>query len=295
MINMGEVITAMVTPFDKSCSLDLNSCSRLLNYLIDGEESDGILLSGSTGESSTLDDDEKIKLFKFAKDNFGDRVKIIAGTGSNDTRHSIELSKEAESIGVDCLLLVAPYYNKPSQWGLFKHFEVIASEVKTPIILYNVPSRTSSNISSKTCVELSKIDNICGIKEASGDMRQISEIIRDTDDDFLVYSGNDGDTLPILSLGGYGVISVASHIVGKEIKEMIASFKRGDFREAAKLHRDLMDIFYGIFIATNPIPIKEALNLKGINVGPCRLPLCPMEDKELMAFKEILKKHKIIN
>jgi len=295
MINMGEVITAMVTPFDKNCSLDLNSCGRLLNYLINGEESDGILLSGSTGESPTLDDDEKIKLFKFAKDNFGDRVKIIAGTGSNDTKHSIELSKEAESIGIDCLLLVAPYYNKPSQWGLFKHFEVIASEVKTPIILYNVPSRTSSNISSKTCVELSKIDNICGIKEASGDMRQISEIIRDTDDDFLVYSGNDGDTLPILSLGGYGVISVASHIVGKEIKEMIASFKRGDFREAAKLHRDLMDIFYGIFIATNPVPIKEALNLKGINVGPCRLPLCSMEDKELMAFKEILKKHKIIN
>ncbi|GAG70975.1 unnamed protein product, partial [marine sediment metagenome] len=236
MINMGEVITAMVTPFDKNYSLDLNSCSRLLNYLIDGEESDGILLSGSTGESPTLDDDEKIKLFKFAKDNFGDRVKIIAGTGSNDTRHSIELSKEAESIGVDCLLLVVPYYNKPSQWGLFKHFEAIASEVKTPIIIYNVPSRTSSNISSKTCVELSKIDNICGIKEASGDMRQISEIIRDTDDDFLVYSGNDGDTLPILSLGGYGVISVASHIIGKEIKEMIASFKRGDFREAAKMH-----------------------------------------------------------
>jgi 4-hydroxy-tetrahydrodipicolinate synthase len=294
MINIGEVITAMVTPFDKNYNLDLDSCGKLLDYLID-EGSDGILLSGSTGESSTLDDGEKIKLFKFVKDNFGDRVKIIAGTGSNDTRHSIELSKEAEKIGVDCLLLVAPYYNKPSQWGLFKHFEAIASEVKTPIVLYNIPSRTSSNISSKTCVELSKIENICGIKEASSDMRQISEIIRDTGEDFLVYSGNDGDTLPILSLGGYGVISVASHIICKEIKEMVASFKRGDYRKAAKLHRDLVDIFYGVFIATNPVPIKEALNLKGIDVGLCRLPLCPMEGKELIAFKEILRKHKVIN
>jgi len=294
MIDIGEVITAMVTPFDKNYNLDLDSYRKLLSYLID-EGSDGVVISGSTGEASTLDDDEKIKLFKFEKDNFGDKVKIIAGTGSNDTRHSIELSKEAEKIGVDCLLLVAPYYNMPSQWGLFKHFEAIAGEVKTPIIIYNVPKRTSSNISSKTCVELSKIDNICGVKEASSDMRQISEIIRDTGDDFLVYSGNDGDTLPILSLGGYGVISVASHIICREIKEMITTFKRGDFRKAAKLHRDLLDIFYGIFITTNPVPIKEALNLKGINVGSCRLPLCPMEDKELIAFKEILKRHKIID
>src|SRR3972149_8594602 len=179
MINIGEVITAMVTPFDKDYNLDLDSCGKLIKYLID-EGSEGILLSGSTGEASTLDDNEKIKLFKFAKDNFGDRIKIIAGTGSNDTRHSIELSKEAEKIGVDCLLLVAPYYNKPSQLGLFKHFEAIAAEVKIPIIIYNVPSRTSSNISSKTCVELSNIDNICGVKEASSDRRQISEIMTDT-------------------------------------------------------------------------------------------------------------------
>jgi len=294
MLDIGEVITAMVTPFDKNYKLDLESCGKLLEYLIN-EGSDGILLSGSTGESSTLDDKEKIELFKFAKDNFGSRVKIIAGTGSNDTKHSIELSKEAEKIGVDCLLLVAPYYNKPSQWGLFKHFEAIAGEVKIPIILYNVPSRTSSNISSRTCVELSKIDNICGIKEASGDMRQISEIIRDTDESFLVYSGNDGDTLPILSIGGYGVISVASHIICREIKEMISSFKRGDLNKAAEMHRNLLDIFYGIFIATNPVPIKEALNLKGITVGPCRLPLCRMEEKELSVFKDILKRHRIIN
>ncbi len=294
MNNFGELITAMVTPFDKDYNLALDCCTKLINHLID-QASEGVLLSGSTGESATLDDNEKIKLYKFVKDNFGSKIKVIAGTGSNDTRHSVELSKEAEKIGVDGLLLVAPYYNKPSQWGMLKHFEAIAGEVKIPILLYNVPSRTSSNISSRVCVELSKIDNICGIKEASGNMRQIAEIIRDTDKDFLVYSGNDGDTLPILSLGGHGVISVASHIVGRKIKEMIIGFKTGDFRKAAELHRDLVDIFYGIFIDTNPVPIKEALNLKGIDVGTCRLPLCSMDDEKLQSFKEILKRYKVID
>ncbi|MDD5600375.1 MAG: 4-hydroxy-tetrahydrodipicolinate synthase [Candidatus Humimicrobiaceae bacterium] len=293
MLDMGEVITAMVTPFDKNYNVDFESCGKLMDYLIN-EGTDGILLSGSTGECSTLSDEEKLELFRFAKNNFGDRVKIIAGTGSNDTKHSIELSKEAERIGVDCLLIVAPYYNKPSQQGIYRHFEAIAAEVNIPIILYNVPSRTVSNISSKTCVELSKIDNICGVKEASGDMRQISEIIRDSENDFVVYSGNDGDTLPVLSLGGYGIISVASHIICREIKQMISSFKKGDYTRAAKIHLEMLDIFNGIFIAPNPVPIKEALNMAGISVGPCRLPLCSMEEKELETFREILKKHKII-
>lgn len=293
MINMGEVITAMVTPFDKSLNLNFDVCGKLIEHLIE-EGSEGIVLSGTTGESATLKDNEKLELFKFAKDNFGDRVRIIAGTGSNDTEHSIELSKEAERIGVDCLLLVAPYYNKPSQWGLFKHFEAIATEIKIPIIIYNVPSRTSSNISSKTCIELSKIDNICGVKEASGDLIQISEIIRDSSNDFLVYSGNDCDTLPVLSLGGYGVVSVASHIVGRKIKEMVSSFKKGAIREAAGIHLKLLDLFNGIFITTNPVPIKKALNLKGISVGQCRLPLCNMDEKELEIFKDILKRHGVI-
>lgn len=293
MIDMGEVITAVVTPFDRNYNIDFESFSRLIEYLIN-EGTDGIVIAGSTGECSTLSDEEKLELFRFAKKNFGDRIKIIAGTGSNDTKHSIELSKEAEKIGVDCLLLVTPYYNKPSQRGIYRHFESIANEVNIPVILYNVPSRTVSNISSKTCVELSKIDNICGIKEASGDMRQISEIIRDSENDFVVYSGNDGDTLPVLSLGGYGVISVASHIICREIKQMLSSFKKGDYTRAAKIHLEMLDIFHGIFIAPNPVPIKEALNLKGIDVGPCRLPLCGMEEKELETFREILKRHKII-
>ncbi len=294
MIDLGELITAMVTPFDRENNINFDSCSKLINHIID-QGSDGILLSGSTGECSTLDDDEKINLFKFAKDNFGDKIKIIAGTGSNDTRHSLELSKEAEKIGVDCILLTVPYYNKPSQMGIYRHFETIAGEVRIPVILYNVPSRTSSNMESGTCAQLSKIDNICGIKEASGNIRQIAEIIRDTDKDFIVYSGNDGETLPILSMGGYGVISVASHIVGRKIKEMIRSFKNGNISNAAKLHCDLLEIFYGIFIVSNPVPIKEALNLMGLDVGPCRPPLCPMEESKSASFKEILKRYKLIN
>lgn len=292
--DFGELMTAMVSPFDKNFNLDLEAFHNLADHLVKNG-SEGILISGTTGESPTLSDQEKIDLFKYSKDNFGDKVKIIAGTGSNDTKHSIELSKEAEIIGVDCLLLVTPYYNRPSQTGLYKHFEKIASEVKIPIILYNVPSRTSCNIDSRTCIELSKIDNIRGVKEASTNFRQISEIIKGTDDSFLLYSGNDGDTLPILSLGGNGVISVASHIIGREIKKMIAFFMEGNVGEAARLHNSLLDVFYGIFIATNPIPIKEALNLKGIQVGPCRQPLDPMNKKECEVFTNILRKHRIID
>jgi len=292
-MDLGELITAMITPFDRDYNLNIEAAEKLMGHLIENE-SDSILLSGTTGESPTLKDEEKLKLFKLGVDKFGGKVKIIAGTGSYDTRHSIELSKEAERIGVDAVLLVAPYYNKPSQTGMVKHFESIAEQVKIPVILYNVPSRTSCNISSKTCIELSKIDNIIGIKEASSDFRQIAEIIRGTEEGFLVYSGNDGDTLPMLSLGSDGVISVASHVVGKDIKKMIRNFKSGNVEEAARIHNWLLDIFYGIFITTNPVPIKEALNLSGINAGPTRPPLCEMTEEELQIFKKILLKYNLI-
>jgi 4-hydroxy-tetrahydrodipicolinate synthase len=292
-MELGELVTAMVSPFDRNHNLNLEVAEKLMEHLVKNE-SDAILLAGTTGESPTLKDEEKMKLFELGVDKFSDKVKIIAGTGSYDTKHSIELSKEAEKIGVDAVLLVTPYYNKPSQMGLFKHFEAIASEIKIPVILYNVPSRTSVNITAKTCIELSKVDNIIGMKEASSDFRQIAEIIRGTKDGFLVYSGNDGDTLPMLSLGAHGVISVAAHIVGKDIKNMIRSFKSGNILEAARLHNWLLDIFYGIFITTSPVPIKEALNLSGINVGPTRLPLCGMTDEELQVFKKILTKYNLI-
>jgi len=293
MHELGELITAMVTPFDEELKLDLGSAHKLMDYLITNG-SDGILLSGTTGESPTLSDKEKLRLFDYAVKQFKHKANIIAGTGSNDTAHSIEISREAERLGVDALLLVCPYYNKPSQEGLYKHFEAVASSVKIPVILYNVPSRTSSNLDAKTCVQLSKIDNIIGVKEASGDISQVSEIARDADDGFLIYSGNDCDTLPILSVGGYGVISVASHILGKDIKRMIGCFKDGDTRQAAEIHNRLMDLFKGIFIATNPIPVKKALNLMDIYVGPVRLPLCEMEEEKLDKLKKILKKYDVI-
>ncbi len=292
-MSFGELITAMVTPFDKNNKVNLEEASQLIEHLIKNE-SDGILLAGTTGESATLTDEEKIELFTLGVKRFKAKTKIIAGTGTNDTGHSVELSMEAQKTGVDCLLCVTPYYNKPSQAGLYRHFEKIASSVKIPIILYNVPSRTACNITAKTVIELSKIENIIGVKEASSDFKQIAEIIGGTDEGFLVYSGNDGDTLPMLSLGAYGVISVASHLVGKDIKKMINNFKSGRTNEAAKLHRWLLDIFYGIFISTNPVPVKTALNLKGFNAGGVRLPLCEMTGEELGLFKKILGKYKLI-
>ncbi len=289
-MSFGELITAMVTPFDKDNKVNFEEASKLIEYLIQNE-SDGILLAGTTGESATLSDEEKIELFTFGVKRFKSKTKIIAGTGTNDTGHSVELSMEAQKAGVDCLLCVTPYYNKPSQMGLYRHFEKIASAVKIPIILYNVPSRTSCNISAKTVIALSTIKNIIGIKEASCDFKQIAEIISGADESFLVYSGTDGDTLPMLSIGAYGVISVASHLVGKDIKKMIKTFKDGRIDEAAKLHRWLLDIFYGIFISTNPVPVKTALNLKGFNTGKVRLPLCEMTGEELDMFKKILGKY----
>jgi 4-hydroxy-tetrahydrodipicolinate synthase len=294
MNDFGEVITAMVTPFDENYNIDWNSLDKLIEYLIENG-SDSLLFAGTTGESPTLTDDEKISLFEFAKKKLNNtKIKIMAGTGSNDTKHTIELSKKAQDVGVDSLLIVTPYYNKPTQSGLLKHFDTICKSINTPIVVYNVPSRTCCNISSKTCKELSQMQNIVGIKEASGDLKQIAEILRDCDSSFKVYSGNDGDTFAIVSLGGEGVISVASHIIGKEIKEMISLIKKGKIFEAAKLHKEFLDIFYGIFITTSPIPIKTALNLKGIKVGPLRPPLYEMDDSDFEIFKKLLLKHNLI-
>ena len=293
MIDLGEVITAMVTPFDKDYKIDWNATDKLIDYLLENG-SDSLLFAGTTGESPTLSDDEKIGLFKFGRKKLNKNIKLIAGTGSNDTYHTIELSKKAEDAGADTLLVVTPYYNKPTQTGLINHFEAVANAVNIPLIIYNVPSRTCCNVNSHTCKELSEIKNIIGIKEASGDLKQIAEIIRDCNKDFKVYSGNDGDTFAIVTLGGRGVISVASHIMGKEIKQMINFIKAGKIIEAADLHKKFLDIFYGIFITTNPIPIKKALNLKGINVGPLRPPLYEMDPKEKEVFSKLLLKYNMI-
>lgn len=293
MTDLGEVITAMVTPFNQELEVDLGLAHKLMEHLV-SNGSDGILISGTTGESPTLDDEEKLNLFKYAQENFGAQAKIIAGTGSNDTRHTVELSKRAEQLGVDALLIVTPYYNKPSPEGLYRHFEAVASGVSLPIIVYNVPSRTGSNIDAETCIRLSGIDNIIGVKEASGNLSQISEIAKAKSREFLIYSGNDCDTLPVLSIGGQGVISVASHLVGNQIKKMVGAFKRGDVMQAQNINNDLMDFFKVIFISSNPVPIKEALNLTGLKVGKTRLPLWSLEEKKKDRLIDTLKKYSLV-
>ncbi|GAI05451.1 unnamed protein product, partial [marine sediment metagenome] len=213
------------------------------------------------------------------KSAVGERGAVIAGTGSNSTAEAIEATREAERIGVDACLLVVPYYNKPTQDGLYQHFKAIAQSTDLPCILYNVPSRTVTNLSAETVIKLSQIDNIIGVKEASGNLDQISQIISNTGEDFLVWSGNDGDTLPILALGGYGVISVASNLVGSQIREMIDSFISGKTDKAAEIHRHLLPLINALFIVSNPIPVKYAVNYVGFNVGKPRLPLTEPDEK----------------
>jgi len=293
MVNLGEVITAMITPFDKDYKINWTSADKLIDYLtLNG--SDSILLAGTTGESPTLTDEEKIDLIKFGRKKLNGNVGLIAGTGSNDTFHTVELSKKAQNAGADALLIVTPYYNKPTQTGLLRHFSAISEAVSIPIIVYNVPSRTCCNISSDTCKKLAQIENIVGIKEASTDLKQISEILRDCPLDFKVYSGNDGDTFPVVALGGVGVISVASHIIGNEIKKMIGYIKNGSIVKAAELHKKYLEIFYGIFITTSPIPIKKALYLKGMDEGFLRPPLYDMETGEKEFLSKLLLKYNII-
>jgi 4-hydroxy-tetrahydrodipicolinate synthase len=289
---LGRLLTAMVTPFDAQGEVDYQQARRLALALLDSG-SDGVVVSGSTGESPTLSREEKLRLFAETKSALGNRGIVIAGTGNYNTRESQELTKEAEKTGVDACLLVVPYYNRPTQQGLWEHFKAIAQSTTLPCILYNVPSRTVTNLAADTVIKLSQIDNIVGVKEASGNFGQIAEIIQGTREDFLVYSGNDSDTFPILALGGYGVISVASHLVGIQIKDMIDRFLSGKFQEAAKIHRHLLPLVNALFIVSNPIPVKWALNYVGFPVGKPRLPLMEPDEKSADLIKATLKNYKI--
>ena len=282
----------MVTPLNREGKVDYQQAKRLALALLDSG-SDGVLIVGTTGESPTLTKEEEQHLFAEVKSAVGDRGSVIAGTGSNSTAEAIEATKKAEQIGVDACLLVVPYYNKPSQDGLYQHFKAVAQETSLPCILYNVPSRTVVSLSADTAIKLSQIDNIVGVKEASGNLSEIAKIIDNTREDFLVWSGNDSDTLPILALGGYGVISVASHLVGSQIKEMIDAFLKGRTGEAASIHRHLLPLVEAIFIVSNPVPIKYALNHIGFNVGKPRLPLVEPDEKSAAFIKDTLKNYKI--
>ena len=288
----GRLLTAIVTPFDTHGEVDYQLARKLALSLLDSG-SDGLVVSGTTGESPALGREEKLRLFAETKSALGNRGIVVAGTGSYNTKESQELTKEAEKTGVDACLLVVPYYNKPTQQGLWEHFRVIAQSTTLPCILYNVPSRTVTNLDADTVIKLSQIDNIVGVKEASGHLGQIAEIIRRTKEDFLVYSGNDSDTFPILALGGFGVISVASHLVGIQIKDMIEKFLDGKTQESARIHRDLLPLVNALFIVSNPVPIKWALNYLGFPVGKPRLPLIEPDEKSADLIKAILKNYKI--
>ena len=288
----GRLLTAMVTPFNEEGAVNYEQAKKLALALL-SSGSEGLVVVGTTGESPTLTRDEELRLFNEVKSAVGKRGTIIAGTGSNNTAEALETTREAERIGVDSCLLVVPYYNKPTQEGLYQHFKTIAQSTSLPCILYNVPSRTITSLAAETVIKLSQIDNIIGIKEASGNLEQIGRIISGTREDFLVWSGNDSDTLTMLALGSYGIISVASHLVGNQIREMIDSFKIGKIAKAAAIHHHLIPLVNALFIISNPIPVKYALNHIGFNVGKPRLPLTEPDEKSAALIKNILNNYRI--
>lgn len=293
MKNFGRILTAMITPFHDDLSVNYEAAGKLAKYLV-ANGSNGLVVTGSTGEAATLSNEEKLKLYQVVLDAVGDKATIIAGTGSNDTRVSIQLTQEAEKLGVHGAMLVGPYYNKPPQEGFYQHFKAIAEKTKLPLILYNVPGRTASNILPATIARLAQIENIVAVKEASGNLEQMSEIIRTVPKDFMLYSGDDSLTLPTLAIGGVGIISVAAHIVGSRMQDMITAFFNNDMAKAQAIHAELLPFFKVMFITTNPIPVKTAVTLIGQSTGSFRLPLVPPTASELDQLTRIMQKMKLI-
>ncbi len=286
MAEIGRLLTAMVTPFDQQGQVDYAQAKRLAQALVQSG-SDGVVVAGTTGESPTLTGKEQARLFAEVRQALEGSGSVVAGTGSNSTAEAVEYTRDAQEAGADGALLVVPYYNKPTQEGLYRHFKAIAESADLPCILYNVPSRTITNLSAETTIRLSQIPNIVGVKEASADFDQIATIISGAREGFRVWSGNDADTFGVLCLGGYGVISVASHLVGRQIKGMIQMLLDGSLEGAAREHRRLLPIFKGIFVVANPIPIKYGVNRAGLSVGSPRLPLTEPDDK-IAAFLDDL-------
>lgn len=288
MKKFGNLITAMVTPFKDDLSVDYDQAAQLAVRLVESG-SDGVVVCGTTGESPTLSFEEKVGLYQAVTEAIGGKAVVIAGTGSYDTGSSIKLTQAAEKVGVDGIMLVVPYYNKPPQEGLYQHFKEIAQKTELPVMLYNVPGRTSQNLLPDTIARLTELDNVVAVKEASGNMEQVAEIRRKTPENFAIYSGDDSLTLPIMSVGGIGVVSVASHLVGRRMKEMIKSFLSGDVREATRIHLELLPLFKVMFITTNPIPVKTAVNLSGFKAGGLRLPLVEPTNEQRNAIRECLR------
>lgn len=291
---LGTVITAMVTPFTDTLGLDLDQMARLTDRLID-MGSDGLLVTGTTGESPTLSFEEKVSLWKTVIKTARGRVPVMLGTGSNSTMDSIALTQKAEEVGGDAILLVSPYYNKPPQNALYEHFKKVAGATTLPVMIYNVPGRTACNIEPDTVVRLANdVPNIVALKEAGGSLDQVSEICRRVPSQFTVYSGDDSFTLPMLAVGAKGIVSVASHLIAGQIQEMISSFTQGKWEIAKEIHQKYFPVFKGLFFTTSPAPVKAALGLMGFPVGGLRQPLLPLTDNEVTQLKNILKQAALI-
>jgi len=283
----GEMITAMATPFFENGEINYEKAAELAAFLVDNG-TDGIVVCGTTGESPTLAEEEKKELFSVTVAAVKGKAKILAGTGSNNTIQTIRLTKIAENCGVDGIMLVVPYYNKPPQEGLFRHFSAIAAQTALPVMLYNVPGRTVVNMTAETTLRLAQVSNIVAVKEASGDLEQVARIRAGAPDNFAVYSGDDSMTLPVLAVGGIGVVSVVSHIAGREIKQMISAFKNGDTETAVKTHLKLLPLVKAMFITTSPTPLKGAMNMLGHNLGPVRLPLVELTENQHEEIADVL-------
>ncbi len=283
----GRVMTAMITPFDQNGQVNYAETERLAAHLA-ANGTDTIVVCGTTGESPTLTWDEEFALFKVVKSAVAGNAKVMAGTGSNSTSEAISATQKAAALGLDGSLQVVPYYNKPPQDGLYRHFRAIAEASDMPIMLYNVPGRTSQNLLPETVAKLAIVPNIVAIKEASGDLDQASHMRRLTPPDFAIYSGDDSLTLPMLAVGSCGVVSVASHLVGNELQQMIQLFEQGQVKKACEIHLKLLSLCKSLFITTNPIPIKAAMKLSGWDVGNCRSPLCDASDDVIELLRQTL-------
>ena len=284
---------ALVTPMNADGSVNFEKMKELIEFQI-ANDTDALIICGTTGEATTISDEDQIECVRFAKEVAAGRVPVIAGAGSNDTAHCIELAQACEKAGADGVLLVTPYYNNATQKGLILHYTAVAESINIPIILYNVPGRTGCNIAPKTVAELAKVKNIVAVKEASGNLSQVAEIAALVGPDFDIYSGNDDQILPVLSLGGKGVISVLSNVAPKQTHDMVAKFFEGDIQGSIKLQLDAIELIGALFCEVNPIPVKTALNLMGYEVGACKLPLCEMEPKNLETLKTAMKNYGLI-
>lgn len=292
--NAGEIITAMITPFNKDLSVDYASLEKLVNHLIE-TGTDAILVAGTTGETPTLTHEEEREIFSFVKKVVNGRVKIIMGAGSNCTKTAVESSKKAKELGADAILTVVPYYNKPSQKGMYEHFSAIAKAVDLPVILYNIPGRTGVNMQPSTIAKLAKeYKNIVAVKQSNSDLDLISDIKSLAPEDFAIYSGDDSLTIPMMALGAHGVISVASHVAGKRMKEMINAFKAGKNAQALKIHLELYPLFRKLFMAPNPVPVKTVLAHIGIiNNDDVRQPLVALDDEEKKELFSVVDKYSL--